>query len=98
MKFGNRSVETEALNAQLVPTSGYEAFISSLASRHHVTYKQSVGDQLAEQITRLSDDDVKLDHIEKLLIALERAGIVPRNNFVPLHVGYLREKFGVRSV
>ena len=32
------------------------------------------------------------------ILALERAGIVPSEEVVPLHVNYLREKFNVRSI
>jgi len=47
---------------------------------------------LAEVITRLGDDSVKMDHIALLLLALERAGVIPTEDVVPLHINYLREK------
>lgn len=42
--------------------------------------------------TQLGDDSVKMDHIALLLLALERAGVIPTEDVVPLHINYLREK------
>jgi hypothetical protein len=83
----------EALKRKQVLASGLRAYIVALAKRHGVTYTKTPCDQLAEVITNLSDDDVEMDDVELLLIALERAGIVPSEQVVPLHVNYLREKF-----
>lgn len=83
----------EALERKQVPTSGLRTHIVALAKRHGVTYTKTTCDQLAEAITNLSGDDVEMDDVELLLIALERAGIVPSEQVVPLHVNYLREKF-----
>ena len=76
-----------------IPTVDLSKFIADLAKRHGVTYTKTPFDQLAEIITNLSDDDVEMDDVEFLLIALERAGIVPSEQVVALHVNYLREKF-----
>lgn len=81
-----------------VPVSGLRDYILSLATAHGVSYVETSADRLASTITRLADDEVQLDEIEKLLIALERAGIVESAAVVPLHVYYLREKLNVRSV
>lgn len=77
-----------------IPTIGVAQFITDLAKRHNISYVKTPNDALAEVITRLSDDDVELDDVVLLLIALERAGIIPSEKVVPLHVNYLREKFG----
>jgi hypothetical protein len=82
----------ETLERKQVPTSGLCAYFVLLAKRHGVTYTKTPCDQLAEVITNLSDDDVEMDEVELLLIALERAGIVPSEQVVALHVNYLREK------
>ena len=77
---------------QEIPTSGLVKFITDLAKEHDVTYAKTNGDQLADKFTGLSGDDVILDDIECLIIALERAGAIDSDDVVPLHVNYLREK------
>lgn len=42
-------------------------------------------------ITRLAGDDVQLDQIEQLLIALQRSGYLTRVEMVLLQASYLRE-------
>ena len=81
-----------------LPVSGLRDYILGLASTHGVAYVETPTDKLADAITRLADDDVHLDEIECLLIALERAGVVASDSVVPLHINYLREKLNVRSV
>ena len=81
-----------------LPVSGLRDYILNLAFAHDVAYLETPVDQLAETITRLSDDEVHLDEIERLLIALERAGVIASDNVVPLHINYLREKLNVRPV
>lgn len=84
--------------APQLPASGLRDYILSLAAAHGVSYAETSTDRLASTITRLADDEVQLDEIEQLLIALERAGVVESATVVPLHVHYLREKLNVRSV
>ena len=83
------------LDSLEIPTSGLERFIVDLAKQHDVEYQRTSTDVLADTITRLADDDVQMDVVECLLIALERAGVVESESVVPLHVNYLREKFSV---
>ncbi len=78
------------LHTQL-PTSDFKKFIMNLAETNDVHYEKTGYDELAETFTSLSDDNVVLDHVETLIIALERAGIIASENVVPLHIGYLRE-------
>ena len=80
-----------------VPTTGLDAFITDLAKKHDVKYVKTSTDTLADTITNLSDDDVAMDRVECLLIALERAGVVDGESVVPLHINYLREKFSAAS-
>ncbi len=84
--------------AIVIPEREVAAFVRDLARRHQVRYRRTATDDLADAITRLADDDVTLDEVEHLMIALRRAGVLTADNFVPLQVKYLREKFGVRSV
>ena len=68
------------------------ARIREMAARHHVSYVPTQADLLANHITRLSSDTVKLDEIEHLLIALQRAGHITRHELVHLQACYLRER------
>jgi hypothetical protein len=65
--------------------------IQELAEQYHVTYKATPTDRLARHITRLAGDDVHLDAIEQMLIALQRAGRITRMQMVQLQAKYLRE-------
>lgn len=72
-------------------------FIVELAERHGVNYTKTPADNLADIFSRLSDKDVEYDETELLLLALERAGVIPSEEVLPLHVKYLREKFNSDS-
>jgi hypothetical protein len=75
----------------MIPTTNIKAYVEKLARSHRVVYVKTVGDDWCESITRLSED-VELDPTENLIIALARAGLISKNEVVPLHVYYLREK------
>ncbi len=65
--------------------------IRKMAQEHHVAYVRTSRDALAHHITRLAGDDVQLDEIEQLLIALQRSGHLSRAEMVQLQAAYLRE-------
>ena len=65
--------------------------IHALAKKYGVTYTETANDIFGHHVTRLSGDDVKLDHTELLLIALQRAGHLSRTDSVRLNAEYLRE-------
>jgi hypothetical protein len=65
--------------------------IRKMALEHHVVYVRAPRDMLAHDITRLAGDDVQLDEIEQLLIALQRSGHLSRTEMVQLQAAYLRE-------
>jgi hypothetical protein len=65
--------------------------IVTLAQQHGVTYAPTATDAWASEVTRLADDDVILDDIELLLIAMQRAGHLSRPDALRLQVNYLRE-------
>ena len=67
------------------------AAIRALAERHKVSYFPTEIDTWAQSVTRLAGDDVELDEIELLLIALQRAGHLSRPDALGLQVRYLRE-------
>jgi hypothetical protein len=69
--------------------------IRALAARHGVSYTQTATDVWANHVTRISGDDVALDEIELLLVALQRAGHLSRPEALRLQVTYLREANGM---
>jgi hypothetical protein len=62
-----------------------------MAQEHQVAYSRTEHDLLAQHITRLAGDDVQLDEIEQLLIALQRDGHLTRAEMIQLQANYLRE-------
>ncbi len=77
--------------AESLTASSTAALIKTMAAQHRVNYVQTRSDRFANQITRLSDDTIELDEIEQLLIALQRAGHISRDQLVQLQARYLRE-------
>ena len=75
-----------------IPNAGLSDYITGLARQHGVRYERTPDDAMADVITALADDEVRMDNVALLLLALERAGVVPSEDVVPLHVNYLREK------
>ena len=71
--------------------SAIAARIRKMAQEHHVAYVRTSRDMLAHHITCLAGDDVELDEIEQLLIALQRSGHLSRKEMVRLQAAYLRE-------
>ncbi len=71
--------------------SATAARIRKMAEERHVVYVRTPHDVQAHHITRLAGDDVELDEIEQLLIALQRSGYLSRAEMVQLQAAYLRE-------
>jgi len=65
--------------------------IRLLARQNRVVASQGPDDALAEHMTRLADDVLQPDEIEKLLVALQRAGHLTRREMIRLQAKYLRE-------
>jgi hypothetical protein len=65
--------------------------ILTLARQHGVAYTPTAADVWANDVTRLADDNVTLDEVELLLVALQRAGHLSRPEALRLQVNYLRE-------
>ena len=76
---------------RLRTTNSTAALIRDMAAKHNVAYVPPRSDLLANDITRLSSDNVRLDEIECILIALQRAGHITRNQVIHLQARYLRE-------
>jgi hypothetical protein len=70
------------------PTAVY---VQELAEQYHVVYQPTATDHLAHHITRLADDDVDVDPVEQMLMALQRAGRIDRAKMIELQARYLRE-------
>ncbi len=71
--------------------SATAARIRKMAQEYHLAYVGTQRDALAHHITRLAGDDVQLDEVEQLLIALQRSGHLTRGEMVQLQASYLRE-------
>lgn len=69
-----------------------KAYILDLSKKHGVAYVETPSDRLANLFTSLSDDEVVLDEVELLIIALDRAGVIARKEVLPLLGRYLAEK------
>lgn len=78
-----------------IPTQNVAAYILDLADRHGVRYEKGPDDDLAVAlITRLSVEEVAMDDIENLLLALARAKVVTTQEMMSLLGAYLDEKMG----
>jgi hypothetical protein len=73
------------------PVTYTAGVIRRMAARNNVTASTSENDLFAHHITRLSGDDVLLDDVEQMVIALQRAGLLSRVQAVRLQARYLRE-------
>ena len=82
----------------MIPVHGLAAYIQKLARKHDIAYRLTLDDQMANMITCLADDEVVMDEIQFLLLALRRAGIVSAADYAPMMSAYLQERFGVRPV
>ncbi len=82
-------VTTKMKPGQMLSQTGQT--IIRLAQQHGVSYKPTARDAWAGEVTRLADDDVTLDGIELLLIALQREGRLSRPEALRLQVNYLRD-------
>ena len=81
-----------------VPTSGLADFVKNLAHSHGVRYVRSGIDDLADVITRLSDDEVVTDETEDLIVELKRSKVIDSSTMVSLLGNYLDERNYVRPV
>ncbi len=77
-----------------IPVIGLEKYITYIAKKHDVTYVRTFYDELADTITRLSDNEVEQDDIQRLLITQKRKGVLSGKDSLSLLVNYLREKLG----
>lgn len=74
------------------PTTDVGSYVRGLAAFHGVRYVPTAADQWAETVTRLAGDDVRSGPVQDLLVALERAGKLTKDDMATLLVNYLRER------
>ncbi|ABM17310.1 hypothetical protein [Marinobacter nauticus] len=72
------------------------SYVIDLADQLGIRYQATPEDALADIATRLAGDEVVIDEIEDLLVALKRTGAINGNEMVTLLGQYLDEKFSER--
>ena len=79
------------MSARSQTATSTAALIREMAAKHRVTYVPTRSEMLANDITRLAGDDVRLDEVECMLLALQRAGHLDRDELIHLQAKYLSE-------
>lgn len=69
-----------------------EQAIRSLVRAHNITPSRDDLDRWADDVNRLAGDDVLLDEIEELIVALRKADAVDGVELTRLHSRYLDER------
>lgn len=67
-------------------------YVRALANEHGVSDEEDRYDRMARVISGLSGDDVELDSVERLLVALSKKGIISGTERVLIHQKYLNER------
>ncbi len=75
-----------------IPVDNVEEFILGLAKQHGVRVTRTKLDEFAEALTRLSGDDVVLDHVGQTLVALRERSLITGNQMNRMMTNYLRER------
>lgn len=75
-----------------IPVDDVGKFILDLANQHGVRTTRTKLDEFAEAVTRLSGDEVVLDHVGQTLVALKERELVTGDQMNRLFVNYLRER------
>jgi hypothetical protein len=83
----------EDLNA--LPLKNVSAFVQSFAMSRDVHFKRTELDPWAEAVTRASGDDVTLDEIGKLLVALKKNHLITGRQMARLMSNHLSELRGL---
>jgi hypothetical protein len=78
-------------NLATFPTTDVGNYVRWLAGVYKVRYVPTAADQWAETVTRLAGDDVRSGQVQDLLVALQRAGKLSKDDMARLLVNYLRE-------
>lgn len=83
------------LNMNEIPQTGLKKYIANLARQHNVRYVETKSSQLAKVITHLSDDEIKSDNTEKLVVALRKAEVINGSEMLVLLGRHLDEVYSV---
>jgi hypothetical protein len=88
------SDDTQTINLEhaIQGAGGVAAWTLATAKYHGIVEQAEPIDAFADAVSRLSDAEVDLDLIERLLLAIERAGVIDGRQGVLLHAAYLRQK------
>jgi len=78
--------------AEIMTHGTAEQVVRDLASRHQITASRSEIDDWADAVTLLAGDDVTLDDVEELIVALRRSGAIDGQTLTRLHSRYLDER------
>jgi hypothetical protein len=65
-------------------------WVLEIAKERNIFVRQMTSDKFAQAVSRLSDAETDLDHIERLLIVLNRSRIITPSQRNLLQVQYLR--------
>ena len=84
--------QTIDLEHAIQGAGGVAAWTLAMAKHHGIVEQADPVDTFADALSRLSDAEVDLDPTERLLLAIERAGVIDGRQGVLLHAAYLRQK------
>ena len=65
--------------------------IRALVQQHGISAERTKLDVWCDNVTRLAGDDVKLDDMEQMTVALGRTGAITPQQAADFHVAYLKE-------
>lgn len=74
------------------PFQSVKSQVLDLAKQYHIAYQETALDRWGGHVTRLADDQVALDPIEQLIIALARNDVLNRQEAVLMQASYLQEQ------
>lgn len=75
-----------------LPVKDVAAFVVELARAHGVVYRRTQLEEFAEAITRLADDDGRLDATGKLLAALRKKAVINGPQLARLMTNHMNEQ------
>ncbi|WP_235693741.1 hypothetical protein [Brucella intermedia] len=78
--------------AAIIQQGTAEQALRDLARRYQIEAGRTAIDDWADDVTRLSGDDVSLDDVEELIVGLRRSGAVDGAELTRLHSRYLDER------
>jgi hypothetical protein len=78
--------------AEIIQGGTAEQAVRDLARQHQISASRTELDDWADDVTRLAGDNVHLDEVEELIVALRRAGFVDGVELTRLHSRYLDER------